>query len=112
MHFIIDIIGFIVRFIIGLLVDLFIWKKIRNIFFSHEKTVLELQKELSWFREFMNDPRYDHIIFNNYEVKRYLANGNNLDNLYDSEQEKEVFKNLVMKEHKRYVGIGMDKGTS
>jgi hypothetical protein len=107
MYVIIDILGFIIRVISGLLVDLFIWKKIRNIFFAHEKTVFELQEDLSWFKEFMKDPRYDHIIFNNYEVKRYLANGNNVDNLYDCEQEKEVFKNLVMKEHKRYIGIGM-----
>jgi hypothetical protein len=69
-----------------------------------EKHIEEL-KEDEWFSQLNKDVRYNYIIWHNKKVKRYLKKPENIKILKSSEWEREKFIQLVIEEHKRFVGI-------
>ena len=69
-----------------------------------EKNIDELRGE-EWFLHLDNDLRYNYIIWHNNKVKRILKKPENIKVLKSSEDEREKFIELVMKEHKKFVGI-------
>ncbi|MEH7308284.1 hypothetical protein [Neobacillus drentensis] len=69
-----------------------------------EKNIDELREE-EWFSQLDKDVRYHYIIWNNSKVKRYLKKPENIKVLKSSEDERGKFIHLVIKEHKKFVGI-------
>ncbi|MCM3117705.1 hypothetical protein M3610_20750 [Neobacillus sp. MER 74] len=69
-----------------------------------EKNINELKEE-EWFADLDKDVRYNYIIWHNNKVKRFLKKPENVKILKSSEWEREKFIQLVIKEHKRFVGI-------
>ncbi len=69
-----------------------------------EKNIGELRGE-DWFSQLDKDVRYNYIIWYNKKVKRFLSNPENIKLLKSSEEERERFISLVIKEHKKFVGI-------
>ncbi|MBV7504391.1 hypothetical protein KW850_03820 [Bacillus sp. sid0103] len=69
-----------------------------------EKNIEELKEE-EWFSELHKDVRYHYIIWNNSKVKRYLKKPENIKILKSSEEGRDKFIELVIKEHKKFVGI-------
>lgn len=68
-----------------------------------EKPIGTLRSE-QWFADLENDYRYGYIIWNNSKVAAYLLNEENLPLLLKLPEEQENFKQLVMGEHKKFVG--------
>jgi hypothetical protein len=69
-----------------------------------EKNIDELKEE-EWFSNLNQDVRYNYIIWHNKKVKHYLRKTENIKVLKSSADEREKFILLVIKEHKRFVGI-------
>lgn len=69
-----------------------------------EKNIGELRGE-DWFSQLDKDVRYNYIIWYNKKVKRFLSKPENIKLLKSSEEERERFIALVIKEHKKFVGI-------
>lgn len=69
-----------------------------------EKNIGELRGE-EWFSQLDKDYRYNYIIWNNKKVKRFLSKPEHIKLLKSSEEERESFIALVMKEHKKFTGI-------
>ena len=67
-----------------------------------EKNV-ELLKKEPWFAELEDDFRYNHIIWNNGKVIRYLALNSHIDKLLKDDDEKEKFKKMVTYEHIKFI---------
>jgi hypothetical protein len=69
-----------------------------------EKNIGELRGE-DWFSQLDKDVRYNYIIWYNKKVKRFLSKPENIKLLKSSEEGRERFIALVIKEHKKFVGI-------
>ncbi|MEH7076444.1 hypothetical protein [Neobacillus drentensis] len=69
-----------------------------------EKNIDELRGE-DWFFQLNQDVRYNYIIWHNHKVKRILKKPENIKLLKSSDEEREKFIELVIKEHKKFVGI-------
>lgn len=69
-----------------------------------EKNMDELRGE-EWFLQLDNDIRYNYILWHNNKVKRFLKKPENIKVLKSSEEEREKFIELVIKEHKKFVRI-------
>ncbi len=69
-----------------------------------EKNIGELKGE-EWFSQLDKDVRYNYIIWHNKKVKRFLSKPENIKILKSSEEERERFIALVIKEHKKFTGI-------
>ncbi|MFD1032307.1 hypothetical protein [Metaplanococcus flavidus] len=68
-----------------------------------EKNVKVLKNE-RWFAELEDDFRYNHLIWNNRTVIRYLALNSNVDKLLkDDDDEKAKFKKLLTYEHVKFI---------
>lgn len=66
---------------------------------------MEELKEEDWFLELDKDVRYNYIIWQNKKVKRFLSKPENIKILKSCDEEREKFIQLVISEHKRFVGI-------
>jgi hypothetical protein len=69
-----------------------------------EKNIDELKEE-EWFSNLNIDVRYNYIIWHNKKVKHFLRKPENIKILKSSEEEREKFIQLVIEEHKNFVGI-------
>lgn len=67
-----------------------------------EKNVRLLKKE-QWFAELEDDFRYNHLIWNNLKVIRYLGLPNNVEKLMKDDDEKAKFKKLLTYEHVKFI---------
>lgn len=71
---------------------------------GHDRRIGKLENK-SWFEELRRDSRYGFIIWNNDEVRSYLAQPGIIELLKTDEQARKEFVDLVIREHKEYVGI-------
>lgn len=89
-----------VEFIIDLAID------IASYFFT-PKTRLEknvgILKNDPWFAVLEDDFRYNHLIWNNRKVTRYLGLNRNVDKLLKDDDEKAKFKKLLTYEHIKFI---------
>ena len=75
-------------------------------FFNPQK---KLQKNVGvlksdpWFAELEDDFRYNHLIWNNRKVMRYLALTSNVEKLLKDDDEKTRFKKLLTYEHIKFI---------
>lgn len=67
-----------------------------------EQNIRTLKKE-PWFAELEDDFRYNHMIWNNRKVMRYLALNNTVDKLIKDDNEKARFKKLLVYEHVKFI---------
>ncbi|WP_144550183.1 hypothetical protein [Bacillus sp. X1(2014)] len=98
--FIVDFIVDVIGDLIGGLIEALIPTQKSKL----EKHIDELKEE-EWFADLDKDVRYNYIIWHNNKVKRFLKKPENVKILKSSEWEREKFIALVIKEHKRFVGI-------
>ena len=67
-----------------------------------EKNVGVLKSE-QWFVELEDDFRFNHLIWNNRKVMRYLGLNSNVDKLLKDDNEKVKFKKLLTYEHVKFI---------
>lgn len=67
-----------------------------------EKNILLLKHDL-WFAELEEDFRYNHLIWNNRKVTRYLGVENNVKKLLQDDDEKAKFKKLLTYEYVKFI---------
>src|SRR5690606_28735808 len=69
-----------------------------------EKNVAILNED-PWFAELEHDFRYNHLIWNNRKVVRYLSLSSNVDKLLKDSDEKAKFKKLLTYEHIKFITL-------
>lgn len=67
-----------------------------------EKNVMILKTD-SWFAQLEDDFRYNHLIWNNRKIIRYLGLRSNVDKLLKDDDEKAKFKKLLTYEHVKFI---------
>ncbi|WP_422122564.1 hypothetical protein DHX103_12250 [Planococcus sp. X10-3] len=67
-----------------------------------EKNVKVLKHD-KWFADLEDDFRYNHLIWNNRKVIRYLAVNSNVAKLLKDDDEKAKFKKLLTYEHVKFI---------
>lgn len=104
-------------FITGMITSVFKWifgswveGKIENVLEDKLDSKKKLEKPIGilrseqWFADLENDYRYGYIIWNNFKVEKYLLNEEHIPLLLKLPEEQEKFTQLVMEEHKKFVG--------
>lgn len=104
-------------YIVGIITRVFVWlfgsyveRKLENVLEEHldpkkklEKPIGKLRTE-KWFRDMEDDYRYGYIIWNNGAVEKYLLDEENIPMLLKLPEEQMKFTQLVMHEHRKFVG--------
>ncbi len=67
-----------------------------------EKNIRFLKEE-PWFAELENDFRYNHLIWNNRKVMRYLGISRNVEKLAKDDDERMKFRKLLTYEHVKFI---------
>lgn len=80
--------------------------EVSSYFFTPKKRLeknIRLLKRDQWFAELEDDFRYNHLIWNNRKVTRYLGLSNNVEKLIKDDNEKAKFKKLLTYEHVKFI---------
>lgn len=80
--------------------------EISSYFFTPKKRLeknVRILKTDPWFAELEDDFRYNHLIWNNRKVTRYLGLNSNIDKLLKHDDEKVKFKKLLTFEHIKFI---------
>jgi len=92
----------VVEFIIELAFE------ISSYFFTPKKRLeknVGILKNDPWFAELEDDFRYNHLIWNNRKVTRYLGLNRNVDKILKDDDEKAKFKKILTYEHVKFITI-------
>lgn len=90
------------EFIIELMSEIFAY------FFTPKRRLeknVGILKNDPWFAELEDDFRYNHLIWNNRKVTRYLGLNSNVDKLLKNNDEKAKFKKLLTYEHVKFITL-------
>lgn len=90
----------LVEFILEMAVE------VSSYFFTPKKRLeknIRLLKKDQWFAELEDDFRYNHLIWNNRKITRYLGLPNNVEKLIKDDDEKSKFKKLLTYEHVKFI---------
>lgn len=80
--------------------------EIASYFFRSKKRLeknVRILKQDPWFAELENDFRYNHLIWNNRKVTRYLGLDHNVERLLKDDDEKVKFKKVLTYEHVKFI---------
>lgn len=80
--------------------------EISSYFFTPQKRLeknIRLLKKDQWFAELEDDFRYNHLIWNNRKIIRYLGLPSNVGKLIEDDDEKAKFKKLLTYEHVKFI---------
>ncbi|RLQ91546.1 hypothetical protein [Planomicrobium sp. Y74] len=91
-----------VEFILEIMIE------ISSYFFTPKKRLeknIRLLKKDHWFAELEDDFRYNHLIWNNRKITRFLGVPNNVEKLIKDDDEKAKFKKLLTYEHVKFITL-------